>query len=377
MVISDGHLSRVERGLRPVSPAILAAYERALGMRITAETVAEALADEGADDRADRRQFHSRVAGILLGGPALVDHSDDLLRAADEALLPPGQVGEVDIAHVEQAAAMVRRLDLRFGGILASHIGRRLLRWALPLRTAGMSEPVRVRLHTGLGVLACWTAWAAFDAHRHDTARVLWMLALESAVTADQPDLRAHVLTDIAAGHNHHGHPADSLHLLRVADGDERTSPAIRAILHGVRAHAYATLAEPDRCLEHLKLAEDLTAAVDTDALPVWFGGWQPAHSHAMCAHAVTSLALATGDDAHLADAHDRLTRAAGELAATTRARALALVQSRLAGLCLHTGDGGGAAGWLERAAAGAVDLRSARLNHDLASLQARMEAQS
>jgi hypothetical protein len=36
--LSDGHLSRVERGLRPVTPAVLAAYERALarvsGLRV-------------------------------------------------------------------------------------------------------------------------------------------------------------------------------------------------------------------------------------------------------------------------------------------------------------------------------------------------------
>ena len=117
-------------------------------MRITAETVAEALSDTGAVDRADRAQFHTTIATILLGGPAPRDHGDELLRAAEETLLPPGQVGQVDITHVEQAAAMVRRLDLRFGGILAGHIGRRLPRWALPLRAASMTAPVHVRLCT-------------------------------------------------------------------------------------------------------------------------------------------------------------------------------------------------------------------------------------
>jgi transcriptional regulator with XRE-family HTH domain len=310
--ISDSHLSRVERGHRPVTPAVVAAYERSLGMRITAQSVAEALADTGGADRADRAQFHLTIASILLGAPAPApapgNHGDELLRAAEEALLPPGQVGEVDIAHVEQAAAMVRRLDLRFGGILAGHLGRRLLRWALPLRTASMTDPTRVRLHTGLGVLACWTAWACFDAHRHDTARHLWSLALEAAVSADQPDLRAHVLADIAACHNHHGHPADALRLIRLADGDERTHPAIRTILHGVRAHAYATLAEPDRCTGQIKLAEDHATAVDPDDVPAWLGGWQPAHTHAMTAHTTATLAMTTGDDTHHTHAADLLT---------------------------------------------------------------------
>jgi hypothetical protein len=240
-------------------------------MRITAETVAEALADDRAVDRADQQQFHTSIMGVLLGRPAPGDHGDDLLRAAEEALLPPARVGETDVEHVEQAAAMVRRrLDLRFGGILAGHIGRRLLRWALPLRTATMTDPTRVRLHTALASLACWSGWAAFDAHHHHTARTLWTFALESAVAADQPDLRVHVLADIAASHNHHQHPADSLHLVRLADGDERTDPAIRTILQSVRAHAYATLGESDRCVEQMKLAEDTSTTVDPDAVPGW-----------------------------------------------------------------------------------------------------------
>jgi hypothetical protein len=337
--------------------------------------VAEALADDRAIDRADHQQFHTTIASILLGAPAPGAHGDELLRAAEEALLPPGQVGEVDIAHVEQAAAMVRRLDLRFGGIMASHIGRRLLRWALPLRTATMTDPARVRLHTAMASLACWSAWAAFDAHRHDTARHLWMLALESAVTADQPDLRAHVLADIAASHNHHALPADSLHLIRLADGDERTHPAIRAILQGVRAHAYATLGEADRCVEHGKIAEDLADTVALDTVPVWLGGWQPDHTRAVCAHALTTLALTTGDDTQLAHAHDRLTQATARLAGSNRTRALTLCQTRLAMLHLHTGDLPGATGWIEKAQANATNLRSARVNHDLATVQAAADA--
>jgi transcriptional regulator with XRE-family HTH domain len=374
MSLSDGHLSRVERGQRAVSPAIVAAYERALGLRITAETVTGALVDVQAD-RADRRAFNTMLAGILLGNPPEHDWHDTLLRAAEEALLPPGHVGEVDIAHVEQAAAMVRRLDLRFGGILASHIGRRLLRWALPLRTASMTDHTRARLHTHLGLLACWSAWAAFDAHRYTTARDLWTLALESAVTADQPDLRAHILADTAAWHNHQTHPADSLHLIRLAHGDERTSTPLRSMLHGVHAHAYATFGEADRCTEQIKLAEDVSATVEPHAVPGWLGGWQPAHTRAVCAQAATTLALTTNHDNHLADATARLTRAVDDLATTGRHRALALTQTRLAALHLHTGDPDRAAHWLRQARTHATDLRSARLDHALTTLHTRLEA--
>jgi hypothetical protein len=371
MSISDSHLSRVERGQRPVTPAIVAAYERSLRMRITAETVAEALADDHASEQADRAQFHTTITAVLLGAPAPGGHGDSLLRAAEEAHLPPAHVGHIDIHHVEQAAAMIRNLDLRFGGLLTAHIGRRLLRWALPLRTATMTDETLLRLHTALGTLAWATAWAAFDAHRHDTARTLWALALECAVTADQPDLRAHILADIAACYNHHAHPTGALHLIRLADGDERTHPAIRTILHGVRAHAYATLADPDRCTEQIKLAEDFAATVDPDAVPAWLGGWLPAHTHATIAHTTASLALATGDDTHLVDAHDLLTASIDQLStSTTRTRALALTQARLAAVHLHTGDHDRADRWLTQARTHATDLRSARLNHHLTTLE-------
>jgi transcriptional regulator with XRE-family HTH domain len=374
MSLSDGHLSRVERGQRPVTPAIVAAYERALRLRITTGTVTDALIEVQAD-RADRRAFNTTLAGILLGNPPEHEWEDALLRAAEEALLPPGQVGEVDIAHVAQAAAMVRRLDLRFGGILAGHIGRRLLRWALPLRTASMTDHIRVRLHTALATLGWASAWAAFDAYHHTTARDLWTLALESAVAADQPDLCAHILADVAAWHNHQHHPTDSLHLIRLAHGDERTSTPLRAILHGIHAHTYATLGEADGCTEQITLAEDTCATVHPDAVPAWLDGWQPGHTRAVGAHAATTLALTTNDDHHLADATARLTRAIDELATTARTRALALTQTRLAALHLHTGNPDHAAHWLQHARTHATDLRSARLDHALTTLHTRLEA--
>src|SRR5512138_1360347 len=65
--VSDGHLSRVERGHRPVTPAIVAAYERVLGVR-----VADVLAcrrRSGGWDEQERRAFLTRVATVAVGGP--------------------------------------------------------------------------------------------------------------------------------------------------------------------------------------------------------------------------------------------------------------------------------------------------------------------
>ena len=163
--------------------------------------------------------------------------------------------------------------------------------------------------------------------------------------------------------------------MIRLAHGDERTSTPLRAILHGVHAHAYATFGEADRCTEQITLAEDTCATVGPDAVPGWLGGWQPAHTRAVCAQAATTLALTTGDDNHLTDASLRLTRAVDDLTTTSRNRASALCQLRLAALHLHNGNPDEAARWLQHAQAGATDLRSARLNHALTTLHTRLES--
>jgi hypothetical protein len=188
-------------------------------------------------------------------------------------------------------------------------------------------------------------------------------------VRADEPDLRAHVLADIAAQHSHHGHPVEALRTLRLADGDERTSPAVQTMLHGVRARAYAALGERDRCGRQIRLVGDTAAGVDPDAVPGWLGGWQPAHVGAVCGHARAELARATGDPGDLAPASQALVTAAGQLVAV-RPRAAALCLVHLARAYRVSGDPERGAGLIERAEHLATGLRSARVSQELAALR-------
>jgi transcriptional regulator with XRE-family HTH domain len=369
MSLSDSHLSRVERGQRPVTPAIVSAYERALRTRIDADAIATML-PEGAADRTQRQAFNTTLATVTLGAPA--GDYDRLLAAADDPGLPPRHVGTGDVQHVARAAALVRHLDLRHGGQLPVQIATRLLKWALPLRTAAMTDQVRTGLHAAIGTLAASGGWAAFDTARHDSARHLYTLALDAAVAADDPDLRAHILADVAAIHNHLGHPHDALQVIRLADGDERAGPALRAILHGVRANTHASLGQGGHAARHIDQAQHTAAAVTPDAVPGWLGEWHPAHTSAVCAHATATLAATTGSDTHLADAHRQLTDAAGTLAVTGRTRALALCQARLALLHHDHGDLDQADRWAEQARVTATDLRSARVDRHLATIDAR-----
>ena len=170
--LSDGHLSRMERGLRPVTPAVLAAYERALGTRIDAHTLNDLTTASKSDD-ADHRAFHTTIATLAAGTPTGALGGESEQRLMQDAIYAriPQQVTTTDLTHLEQAALTLRRLDLRHGGELTCQIAGQLLRWAVNLRTATMTTPVRHHWHTTLATLAMWGAWAAHDTHQRTTAR--------------------------------------------------------------------------------------------------------------------------------------------------------------------------------------------------------------
>lgn len=369
--VTESHLSRVERGERPVTPSIVAVYEKALGVPIEqAVRVARLQADDAqrqADD-AQRQAFNATMATVAVGGPT-TEPADQLL--ADVGVgLPPAQVGLADVAHVEQVAATVRELDWQFGGGLAWQVADRFLRWALRLRGASMTDQVQTRLQAALGTLAMRAGWAAFDADRHAAARALFTVALGAAVRGGDPDLRAHVLADVGAQYSYLGFPDDCLTMVWLAE-NEQVGPAVRSMLHGVKARAYAAKGEPKACARELELAETAGAAVALDAVPAWLGGFDPAHTQAMCGHAAAVLAARSGCEDDQVDAGKRLAQAVEGLEAAGRVRALALCQTRLAMLHLGIGEVAEAASWARQALGAVGNLRSARVGYELAALRA------
>jgi transcriptional regulator with XRE-family HTH domain len=364
--VSAGHLSRVERGERPVTPAIVAVYEQALGIRI-ADAVADPTWLAGHPD--PRPEAFTSTIGKVAAGGGLIEPVERLLEpAAAGPVAVPARAGHPEVAHVEQAAALVRQLDQRFGGALACQMAGGLLRWAVGLQEASMADPVRARLHAATGALAAWAGWAAFDDGRQRTARTLFTMALHAAVRADDADLRAHILADVAAHYSYLSYPDQCLTILRL-EGDERVGPAVRSVLHGVRAYAYAAKQDPAACAREIESAEAAGAAVAPGALPAWLDGFEEPHTQAVCGHAAAILARGSGQEAHRADAYKRLSYAVESLDPSRRARAVALCQTRLAMLHLADGEVPEAAQWARRALAATVDLRSVRVRRDLAAI--------
>jgi hypothetical protein len=387
--MSHGHLSQVERGEygRPVTPAIMSAYERVchVNLREAAAAVSELqqtslgrrkLRTWRPGELTDMRRsaFTAAVCALSVGG-WLQEPYGRLLDSTGRPLVP-APPDECDLAQLEQLAELATGLDLRYGGGLVSQFGKALLRWAvLMLETPGMPKPLSGRLHRAVAALALRCAWSAFDGAAHEQARSLFRLGIYTAVRGGDPNLRAHAMAEVAAQHNAVGYPDDALEVLRLARGDERMAPQVRMVLHGVEARAHAALGDVDACMHSIEAIEaghaGLAGDPDTD-------GWvatlaTPAKVHAAIGHALAGLAVtANGSDADWVgeQANQRLTAAVDTFDATTHARAHALCVAQLAVLHLGAGRVDQGAAWGRLALLAASSVHSARLTHYLGRIR-------
>jgi len=381
--MSHGHLSKVERGEygRPVTPAIMAAYEKATGIRL--EDAVAAVAERGESPThwrsgqltdLRRRGYNAAIAALAIGGQ-LGEPFGRLLDTTGRPL-SPAPPDAIDATQLARVAELVTELDLQSGGALVSQLAKTLLRWAVAMLDTEMGERVGGQLHAAVGALAHRAAWSAFDMTAHEAARGLFRLALYAAVRAGDPHLRAHVLADVAAQHNQLGYHEDSLEIVRIAEGDERVAPAVRMVLHGVKARTYAAIGDAAACRRHVGLAEEAFAAA-TPEVPGWVGRLcHPAHLFATTGHAVAQLARATGADADAREARERLTHAIDEYDWFTHARAHALCTSQLAHVYLAAGELDAGVHWARQALRSATSVRSGRLDRDLLALRATAASQ-
>jgi len=375
--MSHGHLSKVERGEhgRPVTPAIMSAYERVTGVKL-----AEAAA--GVTERRNRetgrggktwtpgqltelrRQGYNAAIGALAIGGHLGEPMSRLIDATGRPLTPE-QPDQLEIAQLEQLAGLLTALDMRYGGALVAQLAKALLRWAAPmLHTSGMDPEHDRRLHATVGVIAHRAGWAAYDIQAHEAARSLFRFALHTATLGAEHDLRGHVLADIAAQHNQLGYRRDALDIIRLAEGDERIAPAVRVVLHGVKARTYGCLGDSDACLRQIGAAEDAFSQA-SPGQPDWVANLaNPARLYAITGHAMADLAEHGGDQPHRKQAIQRLNQAVDQFDTTVHARAHALCLTRLATLLVLNGDlaGGEQPKWMNQRLPQGVSLRSGRL---------------
>jgi transcriptional regulator with XRE-family HTH domain len=365
--MSHGHLSKVERGEpgRPVTPAVLAAYEKATGIRLTG-VAGHGPADADADggwrrghlSEARRRTLNAKIAAVAVGGP-LGEQVGRILDATGRITVP-ARIEVPDVVQVERAAALCTTVDMQYGGGVADQMARAMLRWAVGLLETGISQQISPRLHAAIGAIAQRAGWAAFDADSHETARALFTVALYAAGRADDADLRSHVIADLAAQHNFLGYPSDCLQVVRFGEVDERVGPAVKMVLNMVKARAYAVRGDAEACLRHIGQAEDAHAAAAGSV------GWlatvaTPAQLYAGTGHASATLTRRTRSETCV-DAVQRLGRAIDLLDPTGQARSAALCMAQLATLHIEAGELAEGARWARRVLDSASGIRSVRL---------------
>jgi transcriptional regulator with XRE-family HTH domain len=386
--MSHGHLSKVERGEygRPVTPAIMAAYERATGVRLADAVAAVTERGElpagrhngkmwrpGEMSTMRRRGYNAAVAALTIGGHL----GEPFLRLLDSTGRPlcPASPGPVAVEQLEQFIQTATTQDLRYGGAMISQQAKAMLRWAVPMLDAGdMDASVDRRLHAAIGMLAHRTAWAAFDCAAHDSARSLFRLALYAAVRASDADLRAHVLADVAAQQDDVGYPEDALEIVRFAEGDERVAPAVQMVIQGVKARAFAAIGDAAacrRCVADAERHHDRAGCSSNDAH--WVRKLsRPQHLHALIGHALADLVTKTEGQEDVKQAIERLTEAVDVFDPVDHARAHSLCAARLARLLLDTGDLERGDYFAHLALRAVAQLGSTRLTRELAFIRAR-----
>lgn len=151
------------------------------------------------------------------------------------------------------------------------------------------TRPVEQRLHTLAAALSQAIAWQHFDERRHASAGRFWHAALHNTHAADQRDLGAGILSDLAYQLLWLRDAPTAADILEYAIPRTR-HPAARSLLHLRQARALAVLDEGGRCRRALTAAEKALDTPSYDPAPAW------------CSWRMSPAVLAADDGRCLAD---------------------------------------------------------------------------
>jgi hypothetical protein len=168
-----------------------------------------------------------------------------------------------------------RSLDNAYGGGLTREavIGQ-VISTASLVEDTTYTEEVGRKLITGIGDLATVAGWMCHDVSMHIAAQHYFLLALQAAKEADDPNLGAHVLSCMARQAGHLGRPGDALELIHLARYGARhaATPTVSAMLHSLGARYYAMLGRLKDFHRAVGQAEAAFADRDPAQDPPWVG---------------------------------------------------------------------------------------------------------
>lgn len=214
--------------------------------------------------RMDRRSF------LILSSSTLIDVAADWARIEPRHLARALDGQSIDaelLTWLEQRSGELRALAAgphpQVSGLIDAHLST-----AIDLITQDRytAETGR-RLHAVAADLAHCAAWLRFDADRHADAQRHWQAAVHAAHQADDRDLAAVALSDLAYQATWLSRPADAIRVLEHARTRTRT-PAARSLLDVRHARACAVLQDRQGTQRALTSAETELARMNPQDTP-------------------------------------------------------------------------------------------------------------
>jgi transcriptional regulator with XRE-family HTH domain len=229
---------------------------------------------QGEDERDDpvlRRDFISTAAVVAAGG-AVADLGRWLPERMPSAVAAPARVGASDVAQIRAVNEELRAMRARYGGGAVLDAAHGFGSWARGLLRSRASDAVGRDLRIALGQVHSMVGWTHHDAGNNGELRRHYIQVLIFAREADEPELTADALGDLAEAAILRRHPHDGLRLARagLAAAADRVSPATTAWLHVNEARAWAVLGDDYGVREALGRAEDDLRRADPAAVPAW-----------------------------------------------------------------------------------------------------------
>ncbi|WP_025273204.1 helix-turn-helix domain-containing protein [Haloglycomyces albus] len=381
-----GHLSRVEKGERPVTPILLYCYRCALGVeiefsqgagsssRVESLTMRNSTAEDS-EDAMQRRTLLGSVIATATGAAAAVPI--DSVLSTLPSYTAPATVTTRDVLELQQATDLLTQRDAAGAGYSLVAEGRALLEWASNMARHARNEQVRQDLAAVSAYLADRTAWVALNLGHHSLATHLLGLGLRLATEADDPNLSAQILCDMAGHSVFIGKATDALAYAEIALADNSILPQLRSALHAVMAEAYGARGYSAGVRDRIDAAIDCADDRDVNTLDV--PGWIPAFRTKGTLSASTGLAASLLFDAKPTKTTSRLAleylEAAVETLGGRPGRSATLARVRLATLHLASTNGDRSRGLSisQDAATEMTHVRSVRVQRELHSLYAAL----
>lgn len=311
------------------------------------------------------RGFVATTTGIASGTPL----TEELISAGGTAT--PGLILEADAEELEQAALSLTTRDLRGGGHAVIAEGQSLLRWGINLMEQARSQPLRKRLAAASGYLADRTGWTAFDLGFHDQAGKFFGLGIRLADEADDHDLTAQILSDMAGHAVFRGKPSEALDCAELALSDAQVTDQLRAALLGVTAEAYGQLGELGEALRYIDLAFECADGSDApENGPAWLPAFRGPQTLMASTGFAAYLTFQQGRHSTAATvALDHLSTAADSLG-SGRSRSAALCRLRRASIACLAGDSDEGIDLAGQVVGDLQLVRSTRIRRELRTLQ-------